>query len=242
MESPEQKPGLQARLVARLHEPIPLRLALGVALLASWYSLGYTQMSSRIADTAVKLDGDRKRLALATEVESLRAEEGEFEDRLPPREDPNEFLQYVLAGIRSFPLKLGSLNPEKPREAPPFEVASVRVELEGKFEDIDSFLRWVETDKRLLRVDGLTMGPDQREAGTLRVQLSVLGLMGVEAAKANEATKAEPAAKPKSTSNPGGAAKFPPTSKAPKAGTSTPPKPKGAAPKPATQAPNKADE
>jgi Tfp pilus assembly protein PilO len=238
MDNPEGKPGLKAKLVAKLHEPVPLRLALGIALMASWYSLGYTQMSARIEETTVKLAGDRKRLALATEVEALRAEEAVFEDRLPPRDDPNEFLQYVLAGIRSFPLKLGSLNPEKPKDAPPFEVASVRVELEGKFEDLDAFLRWVETDKRLLRVDGVSMGPDQREAGIVRVQLSVLGLMGVEAkaeetGKSEEAAKADPAAKTGQPSNGGAAAKPKPTSKPPKTGKSTPPKPKGAAPKPA---------
>jgi Tfp pilus assembly protein PilO len=200
MEPSKKKSDLKAKLIERLHEPLPLRGALCAALLAGWYFLGYTPMNDRIAATTAKLELDRKRLALATEIEALRAEEAEFVDRLPPRSDPNEFLQYVLGGVRSGPLKLVSLSPEKPREAGPFQVASVRVELEGKFEDIDAFLRWVENDKRLLRVDSLTISPDSKNHEALKIQLSVLGLMGVEASARPEPSKkaAEPGlAKPK---------------------------------------------
>lgn len=195
MEPSKKKADLKAKLIERLHEPMPLRAALCAALLAGWYYLGYTPMSNRIAATTEKLERDRKRLALATEVEALRVEEAEFVDRLPPRSDPNEFLQYVLGGVRSGPLKLVSLQPEKPKDAAPFEVASVRVELEGKYPDVLAFLRWVETDKRLLRVDGLSITPDIKDREALKVQLSVLGLMGVEATPSPAPEPAE--AKPK---------------------------------------------
>jgi Tfp pilus assembly protein PilO len=151
-------------------------------LLAAWYSIGYTPMRDRIAATTAQLDRDRKRLALATEVEALRGEAAEFADRLPPRSDPNEFLQYILAGVRSGPLKLVSLIPEKPKDAGPYQVASVRVELEGKYKDVDALLRWVENDKRLLRVDNLKVDPDTKEPDALKVSLSILGLMGIEEA------------------------------------------------------------
>ena len=179
MEPAKKKLDLKAKLIERLHEPLPLRAALCAVLVAGWYYAGYTPMSGRIAVTTGKLERDRKRLALATEVEALRVEEAEFIDRLPPRSDPNEFLQYVLGGIRSGPLKLVSLIPEKPKDAGPFQVASVRVELEGKYKDVEAFLRWVENDKRLLRIDNVTMAPDARDREALKVQISVLGLMGV---------------------------------------------------------------
>ena len=202
MEPSKNKTNLKTKLIERLHEPLPLRAALCVALLAGWYYLGYTPMSTRITLTAAKLERDRKRLALATEVEALREEEAEFVDRLPPRSDPNEFLQYVLGGVRSGPLNLVSLSPEKPRDAGPFEVAAVRVELEGKYKDVEAFLRWIENDKRLLRVDGLAITPDSRDHEALKVQLSVLGLMGVEApVKTAEPTPAKPkGATPKAAS------------------------------------------
>lgn len=191
MALPLKKPDLKTQLIDRLHEPIPLRLALGLALLGSWYYLGYSPMNARIAATQAKLELDRKRLILGTEVEALRRKEARFVDRLPPRSDPNEFLQYVLGGVRSSTLKLVSLSPEKPRDAGPFEIALVKLELQGDFRDIQAFLRWVETDHRLLRVDGLTVGQDAKDPETLKAQLVVLGLMGVEAP-----TKAAPPGKP----------------------------------------------
>ncbi len=203
MDSPRKKPDLKTKLLDRLHEPIPLRLALGLALLGSWYYLGYSPMNARIVATEARLELDRKRLALGTEVEALRREEAGFVDRLPPRSDPNEFLQYVLGGVRSAALKLVSLSPEKPKDAGPFEVASVKLELQGDFRDIQAFLRWVETDHRLLRVDGLTVGPDAKDPETMMAQLVVLGLMGVEAP-----TRAVPPRKP-----PRGAAKAEPPKK-----------------------------
>jgi Tfp pilus assembly protein PilO len=201
METPTKKRDLKASLVERMHDPLQLRAALCVALLAAWYFLGYTTMRDRIATTTSQLERDRKRLALATEVEALREEAAEFADRLPPRSDPNEFLQYILGGVRSGPLKLVSLNPEKPKDAGPYEVATVRIELEGKYQDVDTFLRWVENDKRLLRIDGVKVDPDSRDSDILKVQLIVLGLMGVEEG-AKEATKKAPSKGALPKSNP----------------------------------------
>ncbi len=175
-----KKPGLKARLVERMHDPLQLRMALGATLLTAWYSAGYAPMRDRIAATTAQLDRDRRRLALAAEVEALRGEAAEFDDRMPPRSDPNEFLQYILGGVRSGPLKLVSLIPEKPRDAGPYQVASARVELEGKYKDVDAFLRWVEDNRRLLRVDSLKVAPDQKGPDDLRISLSILGLMGIE--------------------------------------------------------------
>jgi hypothetical protein len=204
MEHSKTKVGFRTKLIGRLHEPLPLRAALCLVLMASWYFAGYTPMSGRIAVATAKLERDGKRLALATEIEALRKEEVEFVDRLPPRSDPNEFVQYVLGGVRSSSLKLVSLSPEKPKVASPFEVASVRVELEGKYKDVEAFIRWVENDKRMLRIDGLMMSPDSKNRESLKIQLSLLGLMGVE----ESAKPAEPdPIKPKGAASKAGPSK-----------------------------------
>ena len=178
--NPNPSPGLKARLAARMHDPLQLRVALVVALLAAWYLAGYTPMSDRIASTSAQLDRDRKQLALATEVETLRAMASDFADRLPPRSDPNEFPQYILDGVRSFPLKLLSLTPDLPRAAGPYQVNVVRVDLEGQYEGFDALLRWIESNRRLLRVDNLKINADSKQPDLLKVQMSVLGLMGAE--------------------------------------------------------------
>jgi Type II secretion system (T2SS), protein M subtype b len=179
-DAPDPRPGLKARLFARMHDPFQLRAALSLALLAAWYLAGYTPMSDRIAATAAQLDRDRRRLALATEVDALRVGASEFADRLPPRGDPNEFPQYVLDGIRSLPLKLLSLALDPTRDAGPYQVAAVRVDVEGKYEGIDALLTWVESNPRLLRVDSLKIAPDSKQPDVLKVQMGILGLMGAE--------------------------------------------------------------
>jgi Tfp pilus assembly protein PilO len=200
MVTETKKRDFRSALIDRLHHPFQLRIAVCAALLGLWYFLGYSPMKERISATTLMLERDRKRLALATEVELLRGEVAEFVDRLPPRSDPNEFLQYVLGGVRAGPLKLISLSPDKPKEAGPYEVATVKIDLEGKYKDIDAFLRWVENDKRLLRIDALKVEPDTRNPDLLKVQLSILGLMGVEENTKTPA-KDDPT-KPKPKANP----------------------------------------
>ena len=223
MDASNPRSGLKARLVDRMHDPLQLRAALSLTLMASWYLAGYTPMSARVAATTVQLDRDRKRLALATEVETLRAVASDFADRLPPRSDPNEFPQYVLDGVRSFPLKLLSLAPDPPRDAGPYQVDAVRVELEGQYEGVDALLRWIESNRRLLRVDNLKITPDSKQPDVLKVQMGVLGLMGAE----------EPS---KAVTRPKGHAKGPPPKgPGPKAGrppdASTRPRTNGASPR-----------
>jgi Tfp pilus assembly protein PilO len=192
IESPTPKRDFKTGLIDRLHEPFQLKVAVCVALLGLWYFLGYSPLKERINATTSMLERDRKRLALATDIESLRAEVSRFADRLPPRSDPNEFLQYVLGGVRAGPLKLISLSPEKPKEAGPYEVATVKLELEGQYKDVVALLEWVENDKRLLRIDNLKIDPDAREPNLLKVSLSILGLMGVEESAKTPAKAASP--------------------------------------------------
>jgi hypothetical protein len=181
MEDAIKKPSLKAILIERMHDPLQLRAALCVLLLVCWYSVAYTPLAAQIVTTTSQLQRDRKRLGLAKEVEALRVEAAQFKDRIPPRSDPNEFLQYVLAGVRKGPLKLGSLSPERSKEAGPFQLAAVRLELLGLYPDVEAFLRWVETDQRLLRVDALKMEPEGREGeGQLKVLVTIVGLMGAE--------------------------------------------------------------
>jgi type II secretory pathway component PulM len=194
MKSTTKSRDLKAKLVARLHDPLQLRIAVSVTLLALWYFLSYSPMKERISATTTQLGRDRQRLALATDVEGLRNEAAKFADRLPPRSDPNEFLQYILSGVRSEPIKLLSLRSEKPKEAGPYEVATVQIALEGKYTEMDALLRWVENDKRLLRVDSVKVSPDTQDPELLKIQLVVVGLMGVE-----EKPKADKDQKPKTT-------------------------------------------
>ena len=168
----------RAKLLDRLHDPIQLRVFLVVALLLVWYGAVYMPKSGEVDETTRAMARDRKRLALATEIESLRAQVGRFQGRLPEKRDPNEWVQYVLGGIRRYPLKLVSLDPDELKDLGPFKLIVLRVELEGWYHDVDAFIRWLEANPRLFRVDIAALQPHRSGNGRLVMQLTVLGVMG----------------------------------------------------------------
>ncbi len=174
----EQRPGLKAQLLERLHNPVQLRAIItGLVLLAGYAGI-YMPLSDGIEETTRKLASEKKRLDLARDVEHLRAQYKNFKHRLPEKSDTNEWVQYVLVGVRRFPLKLATLDADPLRDVGPYKAVVLRIELEGAFPDMNRFLGWLETNERLLRIDAVRIQPHRSGNGTLVMQLTVLGVMG----------------------------------------------------------------
>ena len=138
----------------------------------------YLPLRDGIEDTRHKLSGERKRLNLARDIEHLRNQYQNFKHRLPEKSDPNEWVQYVLGGVRRFPLKLTTLDSDPLRDVGPYQAVVLRIELEGSFPDLHGFLGWLETNERLFRVDAVKIQPHRTGNGTLVMQLTVLGVLG----------------------------------------------------------------
>ncbi len=79
--------------------------------------------------------------------------------------------------IRSSPLRLVDLKPEKPKELGPYEAIGLRLSLEGSFAELDDFLGWIESEKRFLRFDSIRLTPDIRQAGRLSAQFTLMTLV-----------------------------------------------------------------
>jgi Tfp pilus assembly protein PilO len=96
--------------------------------------------------------------------------------------------------LRSSPLRLTNLKPEKPKDLGPYEAIGLKVSLEGGFDDMDRFLGWIEAEKRLLRIDSIRLNPDNREAGRLSGEFTLVALAEkpVQAAKTNAEAKKKP--------------------------------------------------
>src|SRR5438067_1915299 len=105
-------------------------------------------MTAGIDDAVRRAGRERKRLALALEVERLRAQVAAFQPRLPVKTDPNEWVGYVLEGVRKFPLRMALLDTEGTRDVGPYKAVVLKLQVEGTFHDVDAFLRWVETNPR----------------------------------------------------------------------------------------------
>lgn len=174
----DKKTEFKAKLLERLHNPAQLKgLVTGLVLLVGYAGI-YMPLSSGMEEKTRKLAREQTHLGLARDVEHLQAQFDKFKDRLPEKKDPNEWVEYVLDGIRKFPLKLAKLDAESSREVGPYKAVMLRIEFEGAFPDMDAFLCWLESNERLFRVDTVKITPHRSGNGKLVMQLVVLGVMG----------------------------------------------------------------
>lgn len=165
-------------LAERLQDTGRLRMLVTAIMVLVGYAGVYLPLRSRIDDAARRLAHEQKRRDLARDIEQLRAQVGAFKGRVPEKTDTNEWVQYVLAGVRGFPVKLVALDPGETQPLGPYKAIVLRIELEGVYHDVDAFLNWVETNERLFRVDAVKLTPARSGSETLNMQLTVLGVMG----------------------------------------------------------------
>jgi hypothetical protein len=178
MPGSNQKTAIKEQLRECLQDPVKLRtITTGIVLLVG-YAAVYMPLSDQIETASRTLAAETKRLDAAREIESLRAQFQKFKDRLPEKSDPNEWVEYVLGGVRRFPLKLVQWDSEPMREVGPYKAVALRLEMEGAFPDMNGFLAWLETNERLFRIDLLRIQPHRSGNGTMVMQLTVLGVMG----------------------------------------------------------------
>jgi len=179
MLADDKKSDFKSKFVERMYNPLQLRIMIAVSVLAAGYLGIYMPLDSTISETNGKLAKEQRRLGLARDIEHLRAQVATFKDRLPEQRDPNEWVEYVLAGIRDYPLKLVSLDAKPPLDVGPYKAVVLKIELEGAFRDMESLMRWLESnEKRLFRIDAVKISPHRSGNGTLIMQLTVLGVMG----------------------------------------------------------------
>ncbi len=170
--------GLKARLVAALHHPLRLRiLALGAAVLAGYLAI-FLPLGGQVDALSTGLAAERSRFALAREIEQLRAEAKQYSTKLQPKPDVVEWGAYVRGGINEHHLRLANFKPEETRDVGPYKAAVLRLELEGAFQDHFAYLRWLESNERLIRVDAIEMYPHKSAPGVLVMKLTVVGVMG----------------------------------------------------------------
>lgn len=177
-EASGMKAEFKAILLERLQNPTQFKALVTSLVLFVGYVGIYMPLSSGMEEKTRKLAQERTHLGLARDVEYLQAQFDKFKDRLPEKRDPNEWVSYVLDGIRKFPLKLAKLDAESSREVGPYKAVVLRIEFEGAFADMDGFLYWLESNERLFRVDTLKIAPHRSGDGKLVMQLVVLGVMG----------------------------------------------------------------
>ena len=169
--------GLRQRLVDGLHNPVQLRALVTILVLLIGYAGVYRPLQAQIDDATRRLAQEHDMHALAGAVEHLRVQHAGFQARLPAKADSYEWVSYVLLGLRQLPLKVVAMNCAPPRPLGPYKMVVLRAEIEGSFFDLDRFLRWLEANPRLFRLESVLIAPSARDKSILTLQVVILGVM-----------------------------------------------------------------
>ncbi len=105
-----------------------------------------------------------------------------YQGRIPAGADVNELMQHVDRPDTVVTAETARPEPEKAKDLGPYETLGLKLTLEGRFTEIDEFLKWVETDQRLLRIDTIKLDPDNKDPARLEAQVILLSLVEKPAA------------------------------------------------------------
>lgn len=162
----------------RLKDPFQLRVICCAVALVAGYAGIYSPLSSEIDSTRKQVRAEMRRLEVATQVMSMRRQLALVDGRIPEDTDTNEWISYIVAGVRDTTLKLQRLDPEEQVGVGPFQAVKLNIAVEGDYAELDTFLHWLETNSRLFRVDSVKITAPRASRGSLVMNLTVLGLMG----------------------------------------------------------------
>jgi Tfp pilus assembly protein PilO len=203
----EKKPKSDLKLVIlnQIRQPLKLRLLLCSAIITGWYILFFSPLSEETTAATAQIVTERKRVATARQIEQLKKAMAPYKGRVHAGTDIHELMQHVIAHMRTSSLKLLDLKPDKPKDLGPYETLGLKLTLEGHFAGVDEFLKWVETDQRLLRIESIKLDPVAKSPGQLAAQVVLLSLgeksAPIEKAK-SEATKKQTGTVKKGTGKP----------------------------------------
>ena len=195
MNEKQAKTDYKQVILNQIRQPLKLRLLLCSAIITGWYVLFFSPLSEETTAATAQMVTERKRVATARQIEQLKKAMAPYKGRVHAGTDIHELMQHVIAHMRTSSLKLLDLKPEKSKVVGPYETMGLKLTLEGRFADGDEFLKWVETDQRLLRIESIKLDPVTKDPGQLAGQVVLLSLgeksASTEKAKPEVAKKKE---------------------------------------------------
>ncbi len=177
MSNQSYKQQLQ-KAAEQLRDPFRFRIFVTLVVLGLAYFAIYSPLNGKIEETKRKLSQEQTLETLSQDVELLRAQMELFEHRLVKDSDANEWIEYVLNGVRALPLQLVNLDLKDERKVGLYRAFGLRLEVSGRMKDLDALLHWLETNDRLFRIDVMNLAPDRKQETRRVMQLELLGLKG----------------------------------------------------------------
>ncbi|NLF08651.1 MAG: hypothetical protein GX594_11845 [Pirellulaceae bacterium] len=176
--SVERRASFATKAMDHLHDPVILRLCVIAAMTAIGYFAVYAPLQEKNAATSIKLKKDQNLLELGADLESLVANYSKFKDRIPEQTDSKEWAQYILDGLRGFPVELSTLDCSGTAKLGPYRTMVLKVNMEGPFREIDNCIRWLETNKRLLWIEEFALTPSKDANNYVTIKMTIVGLSG----------------------------------------------------------------
>jgi len=177
--SKEQLQRCKAIATAHLSDPVKMRLAVIVAMTAVAIMAVYRPLAGQIETKQRQLAAQRRRVDLIAGVEVLRKQAGVYRPRISEKSDTNEWVQYILTGLRESGVKLRDMSSRQPRRVGPYKAIVLTVDVQGNYKTAKSLMEWLEQSDRLLRIDTVRC---QKKLGSIEMKIVLLGLVGKNAA------------------------------------------------------------
>ena len=164
----------KALALKHLSDPVRLRLLMVFGLVFLYVVAVHTPLSGRIAGKRKLLAEQRRRLETIKDVDSLRREIRSYRGRILKDADTNEWVQYVLGGLRKARVRLRDMSSRPPQAVGLYRTVTLAIEVEGTYAEIKGFMEWLERSDRLLRVDSIRI---EKQPRSLVMKLVLLGLV-----------------------------------------------------------------
>ena len=171
----EQLQRYKAVVTAHLSDPAKMRLAVITAMTVIGLLAVYKPLAGRIEDKQQQLAAERRRTGLIASVSALRRQTAAYRPRIGEKSDTNEWVQYILTGLRESAVKLRDMSSRQPRTVGPYKAIVLTVEVEGNYRTIKDLMEWLEQSDRLLRVDSMRC---EKQPGSIGMKVILLGLVG----------------------------------------------------------------
>ena len=173
--SKEQLQRCKAIATAHLSDPVKMRLAVIVAMTAVAIMAVYRPLAGQIETKQRQLAAQRRRANIIAGAEALRKQAKTYRPRISEKSDTNEWVQYVLTGLRESGVKLRDMSSRQPRRVGPYKAIVLTVEVEGNYRTVKDLMQWLEQSDRLLRVDSIRC---RKHTESIMMKVILLGLVG----------------------------------------------------------------
>jgi len=164
----------KAEIVKHLGNPAKLRLTVVTVLFLAAMVSVYMPFSDRVDKNRSALAAEHNRSKAITDVEALRKEVAAYDERISEHTGANNWVQYMLDGLRAYPVKLRDMESRPPRKVGPYLAVILSMEIEGTYARMKEFVEWLECSDRVRRVDSLRF---EKRPKALLMKITVLGLI-----------------------------------------------------------------